>query len=65
MIKRIINDKPTIMGLLTPFSDINMSIREQPIMLLHQSLHSLTDTYCIDNCFHSGFSNVQKVKSQG
>ena len=49
MIKRIINDKPTIMGLLTPFSDINMSIREQPIMLLHQSLHSLTDTYCIDN----------------
>ena len=49
MIKRIINDKPTIMGLLTPFSDINMSIREQPIMLLHQSLHSLTDTYCIDS----------------
>ena len=39
MIKRIINDKPTIMGLLTPFSD-----REQTNVTIIRKQNNRTET---------------------
>ena len=49
MIEAIIYNKPAVMGLVSPFSDVNMIIGEEAVMLIHETLHSLTYTYSI-NC---------------
>ena len=51
MIEAIIYNKPAVMGLVSPFSDVNMIIGEEAVMLIHETLHSLTYTYVSGSAF--------------
>ena len=49
VIEGVIYDKPAVMGLVTPFSDVYMIIGKETVMFFHQALHSMSYTYCV-NC---------------
>lgn len=39
MIEAVIYDKPAVMGLVSPFSNIYMIVGEEAVMLIHETLH--------------------------
>ena len=41
MIEAVIYDKPAVMGLVSPFSNIYMIVGEEAVMLIHETLHFL------------------------
>ena len=39
MIEDVIYDKPAVMGLVSPFSNIYMIVGEEAVMLIHETLY--------------------------
>ena len=58
MIEAVIYNKPAVMGLVSPFSNIYMIVGEKAVMLIHETLHSLTYPYSINCRCYFRFANI-------
>lgn len=63
MIKSVVDNEPTVMRFIAPFTYIYMRLGEKMVMLVHKTLHASSYTASINQHFHTMLAYIKYVKS--
>lgn len=62
MVEGIIDDKPSIVGLVAPLADIDVVAREESVMLLHKACHAWAYSCGVDDGFDARGACIDDVE---